>query len=137
MAGGQTNFRGSLSALEVLAALGQADLLVVPSRKEGVQLADGIPTVISEAMSQGVPVLATAVGGIPRVFAGRDPGPGWLVEPDSVSSLVKGLELVRGSDLSRAAASATRSYRELLSPHMVLGAYEEQYRLYLRRWRGR
>jgi glycosyltransferase involved in cell wall biosynthesis len=55
--------------------LAAADLLVVPSRR------DGSPTVIAEARTAGVPVLGTDVGGIAAAI-GRD---GRVVEPTSAA----------------------------------------------------
>lgn len=57
----------------------EADLFVLPS------LTEGFPRVIYEAMGHGVPVVATAVGGIPaEVKHGSN---GLLVDPRSVSEL--------------------------------------------------
>jgi glycosyltransferase involved in cell wall biosynthesis len=52
-----------------------ADLLVVPSRR------DGAPTVLAEARAARLPILATAVGGIPEALAGQ----GRLVAPDAAA----------------------------------------------------
>jgi glycosyltransferase involved in cell wall biosynthesis len=46
---------------DVMAVLDAADLVVQPSRS------DAFPTTLLEAMSAGVPVVATAVGGIPEI----------------------------------------------------------------------
>lgn len=60
-----------------------ADVFVVPS------LAEGVPRVLIEAMAQSVPVVATAVGGIPGVV--RQRWNGLLVEPGSPAALAAGL----------------------------------------------
>lgn len=58
---------------DVMELLDAADVLVHPSRF------DAFPTVLLEAMAAGVPVVATAVGGIPEILA--DGHGGRLVEP--------------------------------------------------------
>jgi glycosyltransferase involved in cell wall biosynthesis len=65
---------------------GDADLLVVPSRAETYGM------VVPEALAAGVPVLATAVGGLPEAL-GRASGavPGLLVPPDDPAALAAGL----------------------------------------------
>lgn len=59
-----------------------ADLALVPSRAEGFGLA------ALEAMAQGVPVVASRVGGLPELLAA---GGGLLVPPDSVPALADGI----------------------------------------------
>lgn len=55
------------------------DLLVIPSRHEG------LPMVALEAMSQGIPVIATRCGGLPELIkAGIN---GWLVNIDDVKGI--------------------------------------------------
>lgn len=63
------------------------DLLVVPSRWEGFGLA------IVEAMSCGVPVVATTVGGIPEVAGGA----ARLVPPEDSAALANEIEIVMQS----------------------------------------
>lgn len=55
-------FLGALSHSEIANVLKQSHVLLLPSHAEGV------PNVILEAMSCGVPSVATAVGGIPEIL---------------------------------------------------------------------
>jgi glycosyltransferase involved in cell wall biosynthesis len=83
------------------------DLLVVPSASEG-----GIPMVILEAFAAGVPVLATAVGGVGEVLS--DGQNGFLLPSPSASAIERRLrELLPHRDLlARAAERAHRIWRE-------------------------
>ncbi len=54
-------FHGVLDETGVAEVLRQSDLLVVPSHSEG------LPVVIMEAMASGLPVVASAVDGIPEL----------------------------------------------------------------------
>jgi glycosyltransferase involved in cell wall biosynthesis len=68
---------------DVSAILADADIKVLSSRSEG------LPAAIMEAMAAGLPVVATAVGGIPElVQAGLT---GLLVPPDDPSALANSL----------------------------------------------
>jgi glycosyltransferase involved in cell wall biosynthesis len=77
------------------------DLLVQPSFSEGS------PNTVLEAMSFGVPVLATAVGGVPEIIQG---GNGMMVPPNDADALAKKMiELLSDAALRRAIGAKGRS----------------------------
>jgi len=81
-----------------------ADMFVLPSHQEG------LPVALMEAMSSGLPVVATMVGGVPDVVT--DGVEGLLVQPGRPDLLAEAVGRVAGDDALRArlaAASAARS----------------------------
>jgi len=71
----------------------RSDLFALPSRGEGV------PKVVTEAMARGLPVVASAVGGIPAVV--RDGYSGLLIEPGSADQLAQALLSLMDDDALR------------------------------------
>ena len=70
----------------------QADIFVLPSFTEG------LPSVLLEAMANSVPVIATAVGGIPEVV--RDGETGILVPPQDAEAISEAvIRLIESTDL--------------------------------------
>jgi glycosyltransferase involved in cell wall biosynthesis len=61
--------RGALTPAGVLEAMDRSHLLLLPS------VAEGTPLVVQESMARGLPVAATAVGGVPDLFG---EGGGWF-----------------------------------------------------------
>ena len=59
---------GAKAQDEVIAALRDADLFVLPSKQAGDGDRDGLPNVVMEAASQGLPIIATDFAGIPEIF---------------------------------------------------------------------
>jgi colanic acid/amylovoran biosynthesis glycosyltransferase len=74
---------------DLVRLLAQADLLVMPSLIAPSGDRDGIPNVILEALACEVPVVASAISGIPEVI--RPPETGWLVEPGNFAALAQAL----------------------------------------------
>jgi len=109
---------------DALALLAAADIVVLPSRQEG------LPVVLMEATSVGAAIVATSVGGVPLVIT--DGVNGLVVPPGAPEQLAAALERVgtdaglrrqlgeqalAGSaafDVSRACAEVEAIYRRLL-----------------------
>jgi glycosyltransferase involved in cell wall biosynthesis len=74
------------------------DLFTLPSRREGW------PNVVTEALASGLPVVATAVGGIPEIVA--DPVAGSLVAEGDGAALAAALAQRLAAPADRAAVRA-------------------------------
>jgi glycosyltransferase involved in cell wall biosynthesis len=74
-------WRGAQDQTEVIAALREADLFVLPSRIASDGDRDGLPNVLMEAASQELPILSTRVSSIPEFIESGTHGV--LVEPDA------------------------------------------------------
>ena len=72
-------FTGGLPPAEVHQHFSHADLFVLPS------FAEGIPVVLMEAMAMEIPVISTAIAGIPELIEDRVSGR--IVPPASVNAL--------------------------------------------------
>jgi glycosyltransferase involved in cell wall biosynthesis len=97
-------------------------LLVVPSRR------DAAPLVILEAMREGVPVVASRVGGIPEQVV--DKKTGLLVEPGYPSALAESIRTLLADpetldDMSRNAISRIE---DVFSLHLMTSRYLDVYR---------
>ncbi len=79
---GNVSFLGSVADMK--AFYDQIDLLVIPSRSEG------LPNVLLEALDEGVPVVSTRVGAVPDVMDG--PSSGFLVEVGDAKALADVIE---------------------------------------------
>jgi glycosyltransferase involved in cell wall biosynthesis len=106
--------------------LGRIDVLVLPSYTEGT------PISIVEAMAQGIPVVATAVGGIPDML---DLDAGLLVPVGDVDELAGAMMRLAGDPALRAAMgrAGRARYEDNYSPQAVLPLLLETYRRLLGR----
>jgi Glycosyltransferase len=84
---GRIRFVGAVPHASLRPYYARSDLLVLPSRGETYAL------VVSEALAHGIPVLATAVGGVPEALGYAPDGrrPGILVPPDDPVALAEAL----------------------------------------------
>ena len=95
---GRLEYRGRVTNEEVAAYLSAADALVLPSYGEG------LPTILVEAGSVEVPVIASAVGGIPALLGD---GRGRVLDEVSATAVARALTAFV-DDRSGAAAAAAR-----------------------------
>ncbi len=93
---------------DVGSVLAELDLLAMPSASEGM------PRVLLEAFSAGVPVVAFPVGGIPEVIA--DGETGFLVPkktPGALAARIRDIFLGGAAPLQRIAGNARRKWERL------------------------
>ncbi|TXS89794.1 glycosyltransferase family 4 protein [Parahaliea aestuarii] len=100
-------FAGRLSREDVARLYAEADVLLNPSR------VDNMPNSVLEAMASGLPVVSTAVGGVPYII--EDGVTGLLVAPDAPQEMTDAvLALAQDAGLYRRIAAAalaqTRAY---------------------------
>lgn len=108
--GGVVHLLGPRSQAEVCDLLSWADVLVAPCVVGADGNADGLPTVLLEAMAMGVPCISTAVTGIPEAVhpAGADgPATGELIPPGDAPALVRALRRVAAPDYPRQRVART------------------------------
>ncbi len=107
---------------DVAAILPAADVFLLPSLNESFGLA------AAEAMACGVPVVASAVGGLPEVVV--DGETGFLRPPGDVEAMAEAvLSLLDHDELRLRLGAAARARAELLfAPAAVLPRYEALYR---------
>lgn len=90
----QVIFHGIRSGKQLISFYHQADILVVPTKTN-----EGLPRVIYEAWSHGVPVLVSDVGGMP--YAVEHNVDGLIFERDNLASLLRALSTIQNSDVLR------------------------------------
>jgi glycosyltransferase involved in cell wall biosynthesis len=111
--GDRVRFSGSRTGQELDRAYAAADLLVLASRAETYGM------VVTEALSRGVPVLATEVGGVTEALGQGDDGtrPGLLVPPGDPAALATALRAwLEDAELRDRLRLAARERRAKLLP---------------------
>jgi len=88
-------FLGFCNSKTVHQVMSATDIFILPSLREG------LPTVVIEAMSYGLPVVASDVGGTSELLLNGETG--FLVVPANVDSLIEKLSVLIEDDLLRIA----------------------------------
>jgi colanic acid/amylovoran biosynthesis glycosyltransferase len=93
------DFLGQRTREEIIGIMHEADLLVVPSIPTASGRREGLPVVIIEAMSAGLPVVASAISGIPELV--EDGHTGLLVPPKDAAALADAIVRLQADDQLR------------------------------------
>ena len=88
----QVQLVGGKTEDEICELLPNVDCYIQPSIITESGKMEGIPVAIMEAMACGIPVIATAISGVPELV--KDGKSGYLVPPANVETLVKAIEKV-------------------------------------------
>jgi len=97
----RVRFTGALDQPAVRALYRASDLLVLSARVAPDRDQDGLPNVVVEALSQGLPVVATRVGGVTEAI--DDGVEGRLVAPESPADLAAAIDALAADPAARRA----------------------------------
>ncbi|HJU15023.1 MAG TPA: glycosyltransferase family 4 protein [Stellaceae bacterium] len=126
---GRIAWRGALPQPEVLAAYRAADLFVLAAKIARNGDRDGLPNVLVEAQSQGLPCVATTVSGIPELIRhGRE---GLLAPPGDPAALARLLErLIRDpAERARLGAAGRERVHDAFDMETGIAALAERFGL--------
>jgi glycosyltransferase involved in cell wall biosynthesis len=115
------DFLGELSRDATLDAYRNSRIVAIPSRSEG------LPLVLLEAQWLGIPVVASAVDGLPEsIVDGED---GLLVPSDDPNALARGIARLLSDDTRYAeiGACARQHAREVFAPRVMVRALSTVY----------
>lgn len=99
-------------------AFALAGTIVVPSR------AEAMPYIVLEALAAGMPMIATAVGGIPEIFVGREQV---MAQPEAGSLAMKMAEALTSPDDFRAEMPPADELRARFGADVMAAAVERAY----------
>ena len=117
------DFKGYINPWNIQQELMNARVLVLPSVK-----GEGLPNVVLEAMSVGLPVVATNIAGIPDVV--KEGGTGFIVEPANVDELASKInEIVNNQSLWKKMSENSLKEVENYSWENTIKKIEEVYDL--------
>jgi glycosyltransferase involved in cell wall biosynthesis len=124
-------WNGAMAQKDVLARYRTADLFALACRVASDGDRDGLPNVLVEASSQGLPCISTSVSGVPELLTDRENG--LVVPPEEPAALAKAIEeAIRNPELRRQLGKAAeRRVREHFDHHasirQLTGLFEEEW----------
>ena len=126
--GVEVDFRNKVPDAELHRAFLSSDMLVLPSIVDARGDTEGLGVVLLDAMSYGIPAIASRVGGIPDII--EDGVSGVLVPPADPESLANAIEtLVRDPAYARRLADAGRErLRTHFSWDVIIARWDAVYR---------
>jgi glycosyltransferase involved in cell wall biosynthesis len=125
--GTAVHFLGMLPPRDVIARMRDADVFLMPAITDAKGEQEGFGMVIVEAMFSGLPVVASASGGITDII--RDGENGLLVEERNVEALAAAVvRLARNTELARKLTEAARqSVLQQFHPDAIAAHFEAVY----------
>lgn len=107
----RVNYKGEISSSEVLKKLTDYSVLILPSYREGY------PGIIIEAMSVGLAIISTNVGGIPEIIEnGKN---GVLVEPGDLDALKRAILSINNDNYSLLGSNALKTFESNFESSIV------------------
>jgi colanic acid/amylovoran biosynthesis glycosyltransferase len=121
----RVRFAGRQPRDAVFSALARAEAVVIPSKVGAGGDSEGTPAVLCEAMAAGVPVVASALGGLAECIV--DGETGVLVPPGDVGALIEALRRVADGaiDLETMGRAAAAEAERSLDINLIGRRYEE------------
>ena len=115
----RVDFLGQVSQVELAARMRRSRIFVLPTYSEG------LPRVLFEAMAVGIPVIASAVSGVPEIV--QDCRGGFLIGPGDEAALSDRLRwLLQHPDATREMGyQAQRITAKLFSSAVYVGGYRQ------------
>jgi glycosyltransferase involved in cell wall biosynthesis len=120
---GRVSFVGKVPQAELANQMHRSRVFVLPTYSEG------LPRVVFEAMATGVPVIATAVSGIPEIIQNEITG--FLVPPGDEEALAERLRWVlKHPQEAKAMGHRAREFaRSFFSPEVYLAGYRRLFEI--------
>ena len=106
--GEQVVITGYVAAAQVREEIETSRAMVLPS------FAEGLPVVIMEAMALRVPVIATAIAGVPELV---DASCGWLIPPGAIEPLADAMRAAILAEPEKLRAMGTSGRARVLAQH--------------------
>ena len=124
---GAVDLRGRVSDAELRQAYAAASVFVLPAIVDSRGDTEGLGVVLLEAMSYGVPVVGSRLGGITDIVV--DGESGLLVEPSDPAALAGALERLAGDPAlaRRLGAAGRQRVADQFSWRAILAAWQECY----------